>query len=144
MDLVRLIYVSVMTEACDTAALQRILDVSHARNTARKITGMLCYDPSFFLQCLEGPRESVNALFGDIIRDPRHKRVTLLGYTTIDERDFAAWSMAFVHASTVERHTFDKYTHGIRFDPFDLSSEEAHSLLLDVAHQSNRVLARQR
>ena len=144
MDLVRLIYVSIMTEECDTSALQRILDVSHAKNTERKITGMLCYDPSYFLQCLEGPREAVNALFADIIRDARHKRVTLLEYTSIAEREFGAWSMAFVHASTIEKQTLEKYTHGVRFNPFDLGSEEAHELLLEIAHHGSKMMARQR
>ncbi len=144
MDLVRLIYASVMTEACDTSALQRILNVSHARNTVRKITGILCYDPSYFIQCLEGPRESVNTLFADIVRDPRHQRIRLLQYTTVDEREFGAWSMAFVHASTIDKHAFEKYTHGVRFNPFDLSSEEAHELLVEVAHHAGRALVRQR
>ncbi len=144
MGLARLIYVSVMTDECDTSALQRILDVSHARNAMRKITGMLCYDPTFFLQCLEGPRDAVNALFADIIRDRRHKRVTLLEYGSIEEREFGAWSMAFVHASTIDRHAFEKYTHGPRFNPFSLSSDEAHELLVEVAHQGSRQMARQR
>jgi hypothetical protein len=144
MDLVRLIYVSVMTEECDTSALQRILEVSHAKNTERKITGMLCYAPTFFLQCLEGPRDAVNELFSDIMRDVRHKRVTLLGYANIEERDFGAWSMACVHASAVEKQTFEKYTHGVRFDPFGLESEEAHALLVEIAHHGSRMLARQR
>ena len=144
MDLVRLIYASAMTEECDTSALQRILDVSHARNTKRKITGMLCYDPSYFLQCLEGSRESVNTLFADIARDTRHKRVTLLEYTTIGEREFGAWSMAFVPVSAVDRHVFEKYRHGARFNPFELSSEDAHELLAEVASHGSRMMARQR
>jgi len=144
MDLVRLIYVSVMTDECDTSALQRILEVSHAKNTERKITGILCYDPTFFLQCLEGPPSAVNALFADIVGDPRHRRVTLLEYTDIEEREFGTWSMAFVHASTIEKSTFEKYTHGVRFNPFELSSEEAHALLVEIAHHSSRQLARQR
>ncbi len=144
MDLVRLIYVSVMTEECDTSALQRILEVSHAKNTARKISGMLCYDPSYFLQCLEGPPEAVNALFADIIRDERHKRVTLLEYVNIAEREFGAWSMAFVHTSNIEKQLLEKYTDGHRFDPFALSSGQAHDFLAEVAHHGSRQLARQR
>jgi hypothetical protein len=144
MDLVRLIYVSLMTEECDTNALQRILEVSRANNTARKVSGILCYDPAYFLQCLEGPRESVNALFADIIRDARHKRVTLLEYVNIEERGFGAWSMAFVHTGSIDRQVIVKYTDGSRFDPFMLSSARAHAFLAEVAHCGSGQLARQR
>lgn len=144
MQLVRLIYVSVMTEACDTSALQRILEVSRTKNTARKITGVLCYDPSYFLQCLEGPKDTINALYGDIVRDVRHKHVTLLEYATVEEREFGAWSMAFVHASTIDKQVVEKYTQGLRFDPFELSSEEANDFLVDVAHHTSRHMAAQR
>lgn len=144
MQLVRLIYASAMTEACDTEALQKILEVSREKNTARHITGVLCYDPSYFLQCLEGPRDDVNDLYAEIIRDNRHKYVTLLEYTTVSEREFGAWSMAFVHTSTMDRELFQRYAHGGHFDPFDLGSDQANSFLLEVAHHGSRVLARQR
>jgi hypothetical protein len=143
MQLVRLIYVSTMTEECDTSALQRILEVSHANNSAKKITGMLCYDPSFFLQCLEGPQEAVNELYSDIVRDPRHKNVTLLEYVTVGEREFGAWSMAFAHSSNIDKQTFEKYTRGARFNPFELSSEQANDFLVEIAHHSTRLMARQ-
>lgn len=144
MQLVRLIYVSVMTEECDTAALQRILEVSHAKNTARKISGMLCYDPSFFLQCIEGPQGAVNELYGDIVRDVRHRNVTLLEYASVEEREFGAWSMAFVNTSNIEKQAFEKYTRGARFDPFTLSSGEANEFLVEIAHHGSREMARQR
>jgi hypothetical protein len=133
-----------MTEECDTIALQRIMEVSHTKNAARKITGVLCFDPFFFLQCLEGPQEAVNGLYNDIVRDRRHKHVTLLGYATIDEREFGPWSMAFVHTSTIEKQILEKYTDGARFDPFVLSSGQAHDFLVEVAHHGSRQLARQR
>ncbi len=144
MQLVRLIYVSTMTETCDTAALQRILEVSHAKNTIRKITGVLCYDPSYFMQCLEGPKDAVNGLYNDIVRDGRHKDVTLLEYRTVVEREFGAWSMAFVHAGNVDKTILAKYTQGARFDPFGLSSEYANEFLVEIAHSSARIMARQR
>jgi len=55
MNQVRLTYVSRMTESCDMEAVEEILRVSRPQNAARGITGMLCYDPQYFLQCLEGP-----------------------------------------------------------------------------------------
>jgi hypothetical protein len=104
---------------------------------------MLCYDPSFFLQCLEGPQEAVNELYSDIVRDPRHKNVTLLEYVTVGEREFGAWSMAFAHSSNIDKQTFEKYTRGARFNPFELSSEQANDFLVEIAHHSTRLMARQ-
>jgi hypothetical protein len=145
MNLVRLIYVSVMTEECDTEALQKILEVSRKKNTARKITGVLCYDPSYFLQCLEGPRDSVNDLYAEIVRDPRHRYVTLLEYTTVTEREFGSWSMAFMHTGTLDKNLFQKYARAGHFDPFELASGEANSLLLElVTAQGDKGMARQR
>ena len=87
-QLVRLIYVSVMTEACDTEALENILSVSRINNEKNNITGMLCYDPTYFLQALEGPREAINHLYTNISRDMRHQYLTLLEYTDIEQRTF--------------------------------------------------------
>ena len=66
MKKVRLIYVSRMTEACDTKALQDILDASQKNNAERGICGVLCYDPLFFMQCLEGERDAVNEIYARI------------------------------------------------------------------------------
>jgi len=65
------------------------------------ITGVLCVcqGGNVFLQALEGGRDAVNALYGRIVQDPRHRDVTLLDYAEIDERRFAGWRMGSVDSA---------------------------------------------
>jgi hypothetical protein len=124
-------------------ALQEILKVSRSRNTAARITGMLCYDPKFFLQCLEGPRTAVNAVYGRILRDPRHTEVVLLEYADIRERAFGSWSMGFLRSSEIDLDTIAAYARGGKFDPYRLRGDRARDFLLTVATQERNRLSAQ-
>ena len=136
MQIVRLIYVSVMTGDCDTEALENILKVSRRKNAAQDITGVLCYDPSFFLQCLEGPRDAVNKLYTAINRDLRHKNVTLLEYADVQERIFGDWYMGFLPCGVLDKKILDKYaTSGGKFNPFALNAKQAREFLLEVVNR---------
>ena len=140
--LVRLIYVSVMTEACDTEALEGILRVSRTNNELNGITGMLCYDPTYFLQSLEGPREAINQLYTNISRDKRHQYLTLLEYADIEERAFGEWSMGFLSGSAVDKALLDKYTFGSgKFNPFILNGKQVRNFLLDVVRLKHKNIA---
>ena len=143
MYLIRLIYVSRMTEVCDTKALEQILKVSRKKNEARGITGALCFDPSFFLQCLEGRRSAVCELYADIVRDERHTDVTLLDFREIDERSFGDWSMAFLTTSDLDREVLLKYEHARKFDPFKLRAKDAHDFLVEIAALKRELLNKQ-
>lgn len=133
--MVRLIYVSIMTVDCDTEALENILKVSRSNNTKRDITGFLCYDPAFFMQCIEGPREAINGLYTNISRDKRHTNLTLLEYVDIEKRIFGNWAMGFIPSSNIDKVLLEKYaTSGGRFNPFALNGEQARSFLVDVSH----------
>ncbi len=143
MQMVRLIYVSTMTEACDTDALQSILAESRRKNNVAGITGALCYDPRFFLQWLEGPRETVNELYTTIARDPRHKDVVLLEYDDVAERVFGEWSMAFISTSMLDKATLDKYSFSVKFSPYNLGAEMARAFMLDILELKREMLTRQ-
>ena len=140
---VRLVYVSRMTPECDTLALQQILEVSRRKNEARDITGVLCYDPTFFMQCLEGPRAAVNELYAEIVQDSRHKDVTLLEYCDVRARQFADWSMAFLKAADLDQQTLRKHGGSERFDPYSLSAEQARDFLVEIVGQERERLAGQ-
>ena len=83
--LVRLLYASRASETIDAALVGSILRGSEARNREHGITGILCSYPEggVFLQALEGARREVNALYGNIVRDTRHRDVTLLRYAGV-------------------------------------------------------------
>lgn len=125
MSLIRLIYCSRFSEKIDARQLRDILSVSRVNNPARQITGVLCYGPGVFLQCLEGPREAVNALYGKIVGDPRNKEVTLLEYDDIAERVFGEWSMAYVRAEDLSGGAAGFFGQPDRFDPYAFSAGAA-------------------
>ena len=142
MNMVRLIYASRLAEGVGAEDLQQILDASRKNNEAQGITGALCYDPRAFLQCLEGPRNAVNALYNTIVKDGRHKDVTLVEYTDIHQRDFETWSMAFVRTDELDRQLLIKYSASRNFDPFDMSALQASAFIADLASERQSFLER--
>ncbi len=125
MNLVRLIYCSRFAPDLGSAALQAIVSESRKNNPAHGITGVLCYGPGVFLQCLEGPREAVNRLYVKIAQDLRNRDVTLLEYDDIAERVFGQWSMAYVRAEDLSEGPAGFFGDRQRFDPFTFSAGSA-------------------
>jgi hypothetical protein len=130
--LVRLLYAS---RAVDTSpeAIESILAQSREHNPANGITGVLCHGGGIFLQCIEGGREQVNQLYGEIVRDARHRDVTLLHYEEILERRFGGWSMGQVNISKSNHTQLLKYSERPELDPYALSGEVSLALLVDLA-----------
>ena len=100
MFLVRLIYTSTAVDTLKPADYQSILTSSIKNNTAVDITGMLCCDGRYFLQCLEGSRIAVNRAYSKILNDPRHKDIMLLNYGEVADRHFSEWSMGYIALSS--------------------------------------------
>ncbi|MBN2840596.1 MAG: BLUF domain-containing protein, partial [Coriobacteriia bacterium] len=101
MGLVRLTYASRLMPELGPSDLWDILKTAREHNSAAFITGMLCYDAGSFLQCLEGERDTVNALYRAIIADSRHSDVTLLEYGEIEHRIFSRWAMAYLKPEAI-------------------------------------------
>ena len=129
--LVRLLYCS---RAVDTSpeAIEAILSQSRQHNTASGITGILCYGGGIFLQAIEGGRMQVSDLFGHIMRDPRHKDVSLLDFEEIEERRFGGWSMGQVNVSKVNHAILLKYSEKPELDPYAVSGRVSLALLEDL------------
>jgi len=90
-----LIYVSTSVKLLSDEELLDILKVSRENNSGKDITGLLLYKGGNFMQVLEGPDESVEALYKKIEADPRHKDLNVLSREQISTRQFPAWQMAF-------------------------------------------------
>ncbi len=75
--------------------LTKILDVSRKNNDPLLITGLLVYFEGTFVQVLEGNTKDVDLIFSKILKDQRHRNVTLLNEEMIDQREFGKWEMAF-------------------------------------------------
>ena len=129
--LVRLLYAS---RAVDPSphAIEDILVESRQHNPGCGITGILCYGGGIFLQAIEGGRNAVNELFGQIQRDARHKDVVLLHYEEISERRFGGWTMGQVNLSRINTSILLKYSERPELDPYAVSGGVSLALLEEL------------
>jgi len=129
--LVRLLYAS---RAVDPSphAIEDILIESRQHNPGCGITGILCYGGGIFLQAIEGGRNAVNELFGQIQRDARHKDVVLLHYEEISERRFGGWTMGQVNLERVNASIVLKYSEKSELDPYAVSGRVSLALLEEL------------
>ena len=91
--LATLTYQSRATQPFSEEELHLLLQTAQARNKASDVTGLLIYDKGRFFQCLEGPPQALEALWGAIRRDARHTDVELLGNAPTTNRFFSKWDM---------------------------------------------------
>lgn len=129
--LVRLLYASRPTDT-QPQVLDAILAQARAHNAAHGITGILCYGGGTFLQAIEGGRDAVNALYGQILRDARHMDVVLLHYEEILERRFGSWTMGQVNLSKLNATTVLKYSEKPQLDPYAVSGRVSLALLEEL------------
>lgn len=132
--LVRLLYASRAAGKIDEPLIASILEQARAHNAAHGITGILCTssEGDVFLQVLEGGRAAVNELYGRILRDPRHREVTLLDYAEIGERRFETWRIGSVNLNRINRGIILRFSEAAVFDPFGLSGKTALALLEEL------------
>ncbi|SKA96550.1 Sensors of blue-light using FAD [Paucidesulfovibrio gracilis DSM 16080] len=135
MHMVRLLYASRPSEDFCSRDLDDILEESRKLNKRDHITGVLCHSETSFLQWIEGPRESVNALYNRLQRHPKHTDLLLLEYAYIHRRDFADWSMAAVATDNIPLNLLQRFTVLERYDPFTMSGDAARIFLLDVSRE---------
>jgi hypothetical protein len=126
--LVRLLYVSRISETLADGVVEPILVQARRNNPELGITGVLCHGGDLFLQVLEGGRAAVNTLYNRIVCDRRHQAVTLLHYEEILERRFSGWTMGQVNLSKVNSSTILKYSERALFDPYTLSGGASAAL----------------
>ena len=96
----RVRYISKFAPGLTPADIDKIIETSRRKNPSRDITGMLVASGDLFYQLLEGPRESIDLLYAQILQDPRHEQVLLLDSETGDfERICPDWAMQKVDLS---------------------------------------------
>lgn len=93
----QIVYVSKPTRSMALSEVRELLIKAQINNHFKDVTGMLLFDGESFLQVLEGPKDTVMALFEKIERDPRHTQFTSLVERQIPRRDFGDWSMGLAH-----------------------------------------------
>ena len=90
----RLLYVSTADTGLTADDLEAILHTAQINNAANNLTGLLVFTGSQFMQLLEGPRDSVEAVFAGICSDSRHHSVARLIAEPTRERSCPNWTMA--------------------------------------------------
>lgn len=135
--LTRLIYASEAAEPLNAGGIDDILRTARAKNRLRDITGLLMFDHRRFLQALEGDRQHLSDLYGSLVRDPRHRHLSIIQCGPVDERQFADWSMGFVPSDSARQRLLLRHTPSSQFEPHRLAASTALSLLLGVAKASS-------
>lgn len=133
MHLVRLIYASEFKTDNSGSELKNIIENSKVKNKELNITGVLCADGDYYLQCIEGARDVINSLYGKIISDDRHKNVTLLQYEEITQRDFANWYMNMIVFNKTTKNLIFKYAVDTKFNPYQFSGQTAYKFLKELS-----------
>jgi hypothetical protein len=78
------------------AAGPQLVDIfrsATANNARDSVTGVLMFGYGSFAQVLEGPRHAVSRIFDEILKDDRHRDVTILHMGRIERRSFADWAL---------------------------------------------------
>ena len=124
--LVRLVYISrASQEATRSDQVVQILETSRSNNSEAELSGLLAFDKYNFLQCLEGERDAVNALYNRLLHDDRHTDVVITQYQEIAKRDFGEWDMGF--ANNIDLGERDLY---------QMTGEETYAVLKKCAERN--------
>ncbi len=132
MYLTRLVYTSTISEVFSSNDIDNILATARENNEKNNVTGLLCFNRKYFLQCLEGSRRKVNETYHRILNDPRHSNIIMLDYCEIITREFNQWSMGYMPESSLTRPLNLKYSGNSDFSPYEMSGESAHQMMLSL------------
>ena len=133
MYLVSLVYASTRAEDWKDNDIYQILSESGNNNAKSAITGALCFNGDYFLQCLEGGRTAVNELYRKIHNDRRHRDVILLHYNELTHRSFEQWHMLYVPESRISESHILRYSGKKQFSPYEMSGSSALELCRELA-----------
>lgn len=112
--MIRIAYISEVSEKFGETDLQDVMRTSQRRNALDEITGMMMYEGNAVLQILEGPEENLRRCYNRIRVDPRHFNIHPIDKRAVENRAFSDWSMGLVEPETfqslptVNIHTFQK------------------------------------
>lgn len=136
--LYRLIYCSQTSAPMSPQDVQLLLDKARRSNRLHDISGMLVFDSQYFLQAIEGNRQALSNLYGNLVRDKRHQRLLLLGFEPIERRSFSDWTMGFAAADASRRRLYLRHGPTGRFEPHALHAAGALALLGELAQEAER------
>ena len=86
----------------DRTVVDNIALLSAAKSSLQGITGCLWFGATRFVQVLEGEAAAIDSLFESIRRDFRHYDVQCCRREAVEQRSFAAWTMASIEGDESE------------------------------------------
>lgn len=93
----QLIYISKKSPETSPESVEEIVKVAQTFNQEVGITGALISVGDYFYQLLEGNEEVISNLLARIQVDKRHIDLKVIYQGEIVEREFAKWSMKYLH-----------------------------------------------
>lgn len=104
----RIMYLSTAVIPFSDEELEALLEVARVNNKKRGVTGLLILKGRSFLQCLEGNKEDVEAIYEKIKKDERHDSLIKV----VEEDDvspyFPDWSMGYKNFNHMDAVTSQK------------------------------------
>lgn len=97
----RLIYTSIAGKEISFDAVNDLLTIAIPHNKEKAITGVLVFNGTAFMQCIEGEDVEIDSLFAKISMDNRHCDIHILGSEEIVERMFSNWNMGYLNSSNI-------------------------------------------
>jgi hypothetical protein len=88
--------------------LSAIQATAKANNGPLDVTGSLFYNGGWFLQVLEGPAPTLEKLYKQIERDPRHKNSRILYQEPASFRTFPRWNMNMTNLNDRQADKYDE------------------------------------
>ena len=124
--LYELLYTSVAKWKMSSLELTDLLEQSRNKNLKLNITGLLVYHSGEFMQVLEGEKETILELYDTITNDERHTSVKTFWESSISERGFSNWAMAFVNTEDIDLLTIKGYSQFLKqgFSSADLTDRQ--------------------
>jgi hypothetical protein len=89
----RIIYTSNASAGVGAPEVFAIVEQSARNNPSADITGFLIYRAGTFLQLVEGPLASLEALLDKLRHDPRHHGLRVIERAPVPHRSFPRWRM---------------------------------------------------
>ncbi|MFT5692935.1 MAG: hypothetical protein ACI92E_002271 [Oceanicoccus sp.] len=134
MPLVQLTYASSIADGVNVGDIKTMVAQASKKNESANITGFLCANLKFFMQCLEGERESVSDLYLRIVRDTRHHTVTLIKCSEIEQRVFGDWSMGVITQVDSHKDLIKQYNRDQSFNPYVFQPSDCITFLHQLSH----------
>lgn len=123
-----LCYISKQKDSLSSSNLEDLFQFVVETNTTLNISGVLLHNNNFFLQVLEGDKDSIQDLFAKIRRDQRHHELLLILNQKVDNRIFNNYEATF--SVLKSREDIERLNNYLSTDSFkDKYSENIKTLI---------------